>query len=243
MTDITICPHLLVDYNMENPDDIEEQIIIPLREILDEAYLLGIKVYLSEHIINSMRDSFPWDKIENPAWKGYVLGWSTLINKYIEKKVFVINHDLPLTDQPLVCNCISQQINDIFINFLNVFAKDIFAQNHHAEGVISTDACGNNIAYKKIHPVKGKDDLPLVKHPWLRTYDRRLPYNGEHRFIPSADWKLSPTPIRGPGPKYGYRDINGYDWAWDRLHDTHWDVQIGAGRGNYMNISPDGRRI
>lgn len=243
MTNITICPHLLVDYNMNTPEEIEEQIIIPLREMLEEAYSNGIKVYVSEHIITLMRASFPWSNMTHPAWKGYILEWSQLIQTYIEKKVFITHHDLPLTNQNLVCNCISQKTNDIFINFLNVFVQDVFARNLHTEGVISTNACGIGIAYKNIHPVKTKDDLPLVKHPWLRTYDLRLPYTGTHVFIPSSNWKLSPTPIRGLGPKFGFKDINGHDWAWDRLHDDHWDVQMGPGQGNYMNISPDGRVI
>ncbi len=243
MAEVTICPHLLVEYNMADPGDIEEYIISPLREILEDAYSNGIDVVLSVHIIEAMRNSFPWDRMAIPGWRGYIVEWSELIQKYIERKVIITPHELPLTNQELVCDCVSQPINDIFVNFLNVFVKDVFAQDHHAEGIISTSSCGNMIAYKKIHPVKTTDDLPHVKYPWLRTYDSRLPYSGEHVFIPSTNWKLSPNPIRGLGPKFGYKDINGYDWAWDRLHNNHWDVQMGPGLGRYMNISPDGRIV
>lgn len=243
MAEVTICPHLLVNYNMANPADIEEYIIEPLREILQKAYSLEVKVVVSEHIVDAMTNSFPWDKLTVPAWKGYVLGWSDVIRKYIEKKATIIHHEPLSTNNGLVCDCINQHINDVFVHFLSIFAKDVFAQNLHSEGIISTDACGNNIAYKNTHPVKYADDLFHVKYPWLRTYDSRLPYSGEHVFIPPANWKKSPIPIRGTGPKHGYKDIRGYEWEWDTLHRTHWDVQMGGGLRNYMNITPDGRKI
>ncbi|MGX5834042.1 hypothetical protein ACWIJ6_07790 [Aeromonas piscicola] len=244
MAEVTICPHLLVDYSMKDPADIEEYIISPLIEILKGTYSLNIEVVLSKHIVNAMGNSFPWDKMTNPQWRGYLLDWSRVIQKHIETKATIIEHDIHPTaaNQGLVCNCITQQTNDIFVNFLNAFIKDKFAQNLHSEGIISTDQCGHGITYKNTLPVKIIHDLPHVKHPWLRTYNPLLPYNGQYKFEPQTNWKNNPTPIRGPAPNYGYKDIKGYFWEWDTLHKDHWNVQMG-GVGNYMNITPDGRKL
>ncbi|HHO2167786.1 TPA: hypothetical protein ACVBCY_000077 [Aeromonas hydrophila] len=236
MSKLTICPHLLFGYEGQDPEDIEENIILPLRHMLLKAQKLGVDVVLSEFLVEKMMAAFPWHKTSEPEWRGYLLEWNETIMKNIANRTIIVTHENEATNNETVCSEITQEVNDTFVNFLNDFIENRFSVDHHAEGVISTTHCGPRITYKKIYQVTSEDSIYAVIHPWLRIYDMRLPYKGEFPFVPVRNWMNMAIPLRGQ--QHGFIDEQRREWVWDRLHDNHWDVQMIDG---YQNVAPDGR--
>lgn len=236
MSKLTVCPHLLFGYGIQNPDDIEELIIHPLKSILSKAQSLNVPVVFSSHILDLMLEAFPWDRISDPEWSGYLRDWNQVIMQHIAKRCELVEHGLHTQHQKIICTQLTQEINDIFVSFLDTFIVNRFAVNLYSEGIVSSTACGAGITYKKIHSVKCEDDIYPVIYPWLRTHDKRLPYMGQFPFEPVRNWMTLATPPRGVNN--GYIDIRGNEWVWDTLHKDHWDVQM---RNTYENVTPDGR--
>ncbi len=61
----------------------------------------------------------------------------------------------------------------------------------------------------------------------------RLPIGkGSFPFRPPTKW--SGKPVKGGG----FVDKRGHKWTWDKLHQDHWDVQVGE--GEHVNVTPEG---
>jgi hypothetical protein len=83
-------------------------------------------------------------------------------------------------------------------------------------------------------------DAVLVQvDPWFRN---GLPRVGDYPYEPPGSWhKGQPFP-RGTGGR-GFLDVKGRTWIWDR-EEEHWDVQDRRpGRGRYIRVTSDGRRL
>lgn len=69
------------------------------------------------------------------------------------------------------------------------------------------------------------------------------PGDWDPRFISKERWRSEDVFPRQnvPGGQKGQRDRAGRIWLWDRLHYTHWDVQLPG--GGHLNVSADGRLL
>ena len=239
MSRITVCPHYLVDYNLTSPDEIMKEIIKPLYECLSECNSKNIQLVLSKDILDAFELSWPWDQSSDPLWSGHLRDWYYLISPNILKADII---KVPAATVGITPNCslISATTTDMFARFLAVFGSQAMHSGLNEEGIFINTNCAYPVQLQKfcyvINPI---DDLVKVIYPWLRIYNRPLPYDGDYPFIPPTNWRNFSSPIKGT--LRGYLDDAGNSWEWDRMHDDHWDVQHSCARDDYTNISPDGR--
>jgi hypothetical protein len=196
--------------------------------------LRKIDVYVSAEILSYLNQNYPWILMDDPAWKGYILSWYTLIQQKISKIAKIVSS--PVNCNKNSCSGVSLNVSHLFSSFLSSFATLNMPNNMAEEGVISICKCDVEISHPHLFYVKIPSDLNFVEYPWLRIYDKELPPSGNYHFTPPRNWRTQPRPSRGRN--FGYLDDNGVEWCWDTLHKNHWDVQDGS---PYTNVSPDGR--
>ncbi|MDH5415533.1 MAG: hypothetical protein OEW87_15460, partial [Flavobacteriaceae bacterium] len=103
MTRLTICPHYLFEYPRSSPESIEANIIQPLRECLEKAEDNDVDIVMSQEILRRFCDSYPWNLMERPEWKGYILTWHTLITQKIANISIILNIQLSNNCDSAVC--------------------------------------------------------------------------------------------------------------------------------------------
>lgn len=238
MAKLTICPHFLVDYPLSNPQDIENTIIQPLLELLTLAEDNGVSIYLSSEIMEVFEDRYPWHKMNDDMWKGYLNSWYLLITQKLNRNCIFLVGNSPYGSGS--CNVVSSNINAMFQNFLSVFAISNMANGQKKEAIITNNTCGS-APYQELFSFDMPSKIMFVVAPWLRIYKKPLPYTGEFSFIPPQGWEN--MSILPKGTQHGFIDKTGNEWVWDLLHKNHWDVQHPSPRGSYTNICPEGKRL
>ncbi|WP_318496408.1 polymorphic toxin type 17 domain-containing protein [Photobacterium leiognathi] len=241
MVKITICPHFIIDLPQDaTPQDIEANYMQPLISCLDEANERNINIYLSYELVALYENGFPWDRMDNTDWKGYLLDWDASIRS----KLLNISKlkSIPSTNrETVVCNQLSDQVNGLFEALLLALHSSGMPSGMYPEGVIYKSTCGTNSLLTGFHRIEAPSCFDKVEHPWLRIYNQPLPPKGEFPFIPPFNWNHSAIPIRRNNfSNYGYLDAHGNEWEWDTLHDDHWDVQHSNRTNDYTNVNVDG---
>jgi hypothetical protein len=239
MSKITICPHFFIDYNLTSPEEIYREIIKPLYECLDESNKQNIKIVLSKEILLAFGNSYPWVKTADNDWAGHLRDWYALISPSILKaEIINVENAAPIG----ISNCSLTNFStvEMFARFLTVFGSHTMHGGLHEEGVFISNNCVYPAQLQSfLYVIDPRLDLIKVVHPWLRVYKKPLPYEGEFPFIPPKNWRNYSSPIKGT--LRGFLDSSGNIWEWDRMHNDHWDVQHSLTRGDYTNISQDGR--
>ncbi|MFM5554268.1 hypothetical protein ACET6R_08815 [Aeromonas veronii] len=242
MASLTICPHFLTDYKLSSPADVEKDIIKPLIQCLKLADEHNIPLVLSKEILILHRQNYPWNLSADPIWAKYLATWNGFITSYLTKvKIMQVDNFTP--NHTYSCSHLSSNTITAFSKFIEVFGSGKMHGGSHEEGIFISASCNYNTQLDKYHSFSKIDDIVLIKFPWLRIYDRRLPYMGDFPYIPNENWRNFPIPIRSSIPPCGYLDKYGNSWQWDRLHNNHWDVQHPPQKGGYTNVSPDGKVI
>ncbi|MHA3054496.1 hypothetical protein E0H77_11845 [Acinetobacter sp. ANC 4633] len=247
MPDITLCPHYLVDYPYQNASEIEDKIINSLIGIFDIINSNeNMNLVLSEEIYKIYQNTYPWNLYEDEKWSGVLNLWCSAILPELGrvKTLKHPNSKKEISEKP--CKILSDSIQMIFEDFLEVFGKYRIAKMKHEEAIFSHENCGYPADYKGYLILDEKLlNVEILLNPWLRVYPNniKLPTSGEYQFIPPNTWSNSLTPIRHHKAPYGFIDHNGHIWKMDLLHKDHWDVQLSSesSRGNYLNITPEGR--
>ncbi|HGW5131453.1 TPA: hypothetical protein ACNIH0_002818, partial [Acinetobacter baumannii] len=250
MADITLCPHYLVDYPYDSVEDIENNIInnlIQLIEVLDCNE--NIKLTLSEEIFSLSQTSYPWNLYEDEKWSGVLNLWSSIILPVLGRSKFIRHEVNESLNTPDYCQYVSNKNKIIFESFLEHFGKYYICREKHEEGIFIHESCSYPKEYRGFLIVNHNfDNLKVLKNSWLRNYPEGvlLPLEGDYKFNPPYNWHNFLTPIKNTREPYGYIDDEGKVWKWDLLHNDHWDVQLssdGSSRGNYLNITPEGKLL
>ncbi|MDR7654237.1 polymorphic toxin type 17 domain-containing protein [Acinetobacter junii] len=251
MPEITLCPHYLVDYPYENPDDIENNIIHQLLELIeiiesDDNIILVV----SKEILEISTNGYPWNLFEDNKWEGVLTLWSSIISPFLIRSKPLSHECQELVVETKLCKHTSDKVYSIFENFLKIFGKYSIAKKKHEEAIFTDNIlCSYPSEYKEFLIVNNTyHNLNILKNPWLRVYplDSLLPIKGEYKFIPPSNWRDSLTPFKNHKEPYGYIDNLGRVWKWDLQHKDHWDVQLcskESSRGNYLNITPNGELL
>ncbi len=242
MVRITVCPHHLVDLPTDkNAKYIEINYITPLIDCVSEAVDKKIDIFLSKEILDRYDESFPWNKLQEREWRGYVLKWNELIQSILIKNSKIKSSPIINGSSINCCNVSSRHVNELFEAFLIKLGSSGLPNGMHQEGIISSDFCGTSSITDNFQLVYSCNDLIKVCYPWLRVYKKDLPYEGEFPFVPDDNWLQTGTPIRRSNfSNKGYLDVHGNEWTWDTLHNDHWDVQHSKRPNDYTNVNIDG---
>ncbi len=238
MPKFTLCPHFLVNYAYDNPLEIEQKIIKPLLDCLTQAQNLGIELVLATEILRYYEESYPWNKMSDPKWTGYIRDWHLLITTHLHKANFVSVNDVHLSKENRNCAIISTKIKQLFNQFLSVFGSAKMPNKNHDEAIFIADQCHYPSTFQRYYLFQVPDHLDKVEYPWLRIYKKPLPPKGDFPFIPPNDWRKYTAPKRSIS--HAYVDKQGNEWKWDQLHNNHWDVQFPNAK-SYKNVTPNGR--
>ena len=243
MSKITLCPHYLVNYPYQDADDIEANLIDILVNFLDLIEEENIGLTLSQVIYDYFHETFPWNLPNDGEWGATLGDWRSAIFPALARAELV-NHDLMNTSEDS-CEKLSEDIQAIFNSFLDTFGKKGIANQLNEEAIFVNKVCSYPANYKSFLIVdESFNNLNILAFPWLRIYpsSRVLPTEGEFKFIPPDNWKDSLQPLKSTQSPYGFIDYEGKVWCWDKLHKNHWDVQksVNSGRGEYVNVSPEG---
>lgn len=234
MSRVTVCPHFLCGYNLNDPKLIEREFIAPLVDFLDKAHYNNIQIFFYNKVLDHVIHTYPWDKMSDPSWKGYLIDWNTLIQQKILKRCCIVNSAIQINSN-YCCPFLLSPIDSLFHQFLGWFLTKNMPGNDSEEGVFSGAQCKDHYFSLGCYALNDPHKLNFIKYPWLRIYDHNLPTGGEYFFVPPLDWRSSSCQRKGTA--YGYLDSRGVEWVWDKLHKDHWDVQDGS---PYKNVSPDG---
>lgn len=248
MCDATMCPHLLLCTEDTDPLTFETTYLSAAISHFESCRENAVRLRLPSSVVQYVTNNYPWSRITEANWKGFLLDWWARLQPLLEFVSYPLEDraagDLP-EDRP-DCLASHEQIQEIWCEWL-----DLLAQGHtfagrfdRGIGVCSTLHQPNVPLFSMCNQfviVENAQDWSLVKHPWLRMYDERLPVAGDYPFAPAADWADLAGPKRAGAPSYGYMDIQGREWVWDRLHDNHWDVQ--QQDGSHLNVTPSGRLL
>lgn len=241
MVRITVCPHFLVELPQKaDAKYIERNYIAPLISLVQEAKDSKVVICLSKELVDIYDNGFPWNKMTDSNWKGYLLDWDRSIRS--ELLLHARISSVPaVSSNNVVCNQLSVNVNRLFEAVLLKLGSVGMPGGMFPEGIISNDNCGNSGIISSFHLVKSKVDFEKVCFPWLRIYNQPLPTGGKFPFVPPSGWNLSSVPIRGNRfSNNGYVDSVGNEWEWDNLHKDHWDVQLSQKKGVYINVNTDG---
>lgn len=241
MVRVTICPHFLVELPQHvDANYIEKNYIYPLTTRVQEAKKQKIDICLSSQLVELYNASFPWNRMSDSSWKGYLLDWDRSIRS--ELLSYAKISSIPATTSGnAVCKQLSIDVNGLFEALLLKLGSGGMPSGMHPEGVISNNNCGKEVILAPFQLVKSESDFEKVKFPWLRIYNQPLPTVGEFPFVPPGNWVLSSSPIRNSRfSNYGYVDSAGNEWEWDKLHMDHWDVQHSSNTRDYTNVNIDG---
>lgn len=239
MAELTICPHFLMDYNLTTPEQVEKEIIGPLIKCLKKAKEDNIQLVLSKEILIEHRNNYPWSLGVDPLWSKHLSLWNTYITSYIGKATILdVPHSSPKTTKN--CNTIQATTSLMFARFLEVFGKGTMPGGEHEEAIYVTGNCQYPTDLHKYLIVTTPNDFNKIIFPWLRFYNKKLPYKGEFPFVPPIDWRKHPKPSKASYSPYGFLDNVGNVWQWDHFHGEQWDVQHSEGYGNYSNVNCEG---
>ncbi|EGR2773254.1 hypothetical protein QRC92_003945 [Vibrio parahaemolyticus] len=241
MVRVTVCPHFLVDLPQDvEAKYIESNYISPLISCVNEAKSRSVDICLSKEIVELYNNGFPWNKVNDPEWKGYLIDWDSSIRSHLLSYAKV-SRVPAISSGNTICNLLSTQVNELFEALLIKLGSGGMPSNLHPEGVISMNECGNSTLLSLFQRVQSVGDFERVIYPWMRIYNQPLPTSGDFPFIPPSNWTLSITPIRRSNfSNNGYVDNVGNEWQWDRFHNDHWDVQHSSRTGDYTNVNTDG---
>lgn len=243
MVRVTICPHFLVELPQDvDASYIEKNYIVPLTASVQEAKKQQIDICLSKELVALYDNSFPWNRMTDSIWKGYLIDWDNSIRS--ELLSYAKISSVPATSSGnVVCNLLSNQVNALFEALLLKLGSGGMPSGMHPEGVISNQSCGKAGILASFQLVISKSDFEKVKFPWVRIYNQPLPTGGEFPFVPPKHWTLSSSPIRSSRfSNNGYVDSVGNEWEWDKLHKDHWDVQHSSRTQDYTNVNVDGSK-
>lgn len=240
MAKVTFCPHHILAITEEtSPEVIEKFFIRPLVDFLKSAFDNELSVCVSQKIMTEFENTHPWRLMRDPHWEKWISDWYSIL-KPLLSKAEILKHSVSEEEGTNRCDGLSTHINNIFNNFLDVIATHTLPDDFNEEAIYTpTPWCAN---YNDFITINSIEQIKFAKYTWYKIYPSTLPCQGEFPFVPPVIWKRSTVPNRGNAPGYGYMDSNRREWIWDTLHDNHWDVQNpGGGRGNYTNVSPEGR--
>lgn len=242
MVKVTICPHFLVDLpTTQSALYIEKYYISPLIACVTEAIRLNIYICLSKELIELYNNGFPWNRMSDNSWKGYLLDWDSSIRSTLISNAKISSVPAVQISNGNICTTLSTQVNALFEALLIKLGSGGMPSNLNPEGVISKPLCGSNSLLSSFKRIELPADFEQVLHPWLRIYEQPLPPIGEYPFIPPSNWIRSSIPARRSNySNNGYLDHQGNEWEWDRLHNNHWDVQHSNNTDDYTNVNTDG---
>lgn len=223
-------------YKFSAPEEIGEKIIYPLRIIAGAAIDRCLPIQISKQIVELSREKYPWNLSEDPKWRGYLLEWNMVLVPILNKSDLIDSSSKTATIRTLCEKIDDERILGLYEEFLKLFSSNKMPRGISEEGIISDRCCLAAAENYKCVPIFSAADLDLVKFPWLRLYDKRLPPIGDYPFVPPADWKKLGIPPKGKS--HGYLDAKNVEWVWDNLHKNHWDVQDGS---PYKNVTPEGK--
>lgn len=239
MTKITFCPHHILDIDTSlEPKVIEAFFVSPLVDFIKSANAHGMKVSISQSLLETFEDKHPWSLCESPEWNKWIADWYGVLKPLLDEMEIIV-HSTGNTTNTVRCTGISVEVNDMLCGFLDTIATHGFHDGSNEEAIYTpTPWC---TGFNDFITVKKTEDIKFAKYTWYRIYPDNLPCAGAFPFIPPLNWRRSADPAKAGGPNYGYLDSQRREWQWDRLHDNHWDVQNpGGGRDNYTNVSPEG---
>jgi len=240
MTAVIVCPHYLFLNSVQGKSapDIEEEVFTPLLKILEKCLRHNINVYYSLDTMEHIDNNFPWNLSNDIQWKGFIRDWYTYIVTHLSKYGYIL--DGPIKHRGYKrCLNLDLTVDSLFENELNRFLDKKNAAGIIVKGVVARSACKSKLSCNDFMVVLTPDDLRMVKYPWLRVIDKRLPVNGDHPFIPPVDWSKYKAPKRGNNN--GYLDNSNQEWIWDKLHKDHWDLQINGGK-SHINVLTNGKK-
>jgi hypothetical protein len=220
---------------MIEPSDFEDIFINQVRSHLEQCGRLKIQLQISRPILDRIMERYPWDRMADPKWKGWILDWQAAVLSELDKRT--VNHETQINgvdgDTPLKAD----DLWDVWCAFLNWWENGIVLGGKYSKGIGAHDChavCDSPHACGKFHVIPSSE-WRLIAYPWLQRYSQDLPTSGEFFFVPPVQW----TNAQLHGPQHGFLDIDGNEWCWDMLHQNHWDVQLR--QGGYRNVSTDGR--
>jgi hypothetical protein len=212
-----------------------------LLSCVNEAIKLDIYICLSKELVELYSNGFPWNRMNDDGWKGYLLDWDSSIRSSLLSNAKISSVPAVPTTSGNICQTLSTQVNSLFEALLIKLGSGGMPSNLNPEGVISKPLCGSNNLLSSFKRIEQPSDFDQVLYPWLRIYNQPLPPVGELSFTPPSNWIQSSAPIRRSNySNNGYLDIQGNEWEWDRMHDNHWDVQHSNKTNDYTNVNTDG---
>lgn len=232
---VTICPQFLFIKGGMLPERIEIEYINPLSQLLAAISENKIDLILEGEILTLARDQFPWNKMSDDHWKGYLLDWNILINSRISRIGVIINSANITKFDTIKCRMLAPNIQRLFSRLLSNFGSKKLPNGSYEEGIYVHSTCDNKPNFFNFNNTA---ELTKIEFPWLQIYNVNLPTSGEFSFTPPANWRRRKTPLCGK--QYGFIDRNHNEWTWDKSHNNHWDVQQ-ANKKTHLNVSTDGR--
>lgn len=249
MCEACMCPTMLLIEN-EDPRAFQNGKIHALLQHIDYCNRYGIKVRWHERLINALisKPFPPWDYLQDNRWRPYVLNWQeTVMGPLNRGRLGSIDRcRLPEDPVAVVIGCFAgedEDISRIWICWLEAWKARADCPID-SKGIAASECCERfeHAAYPKcddIAIIVENDEWRLVKYPWLRFYDSRLPEDGDFPFRPHSNWRELDHPPRGDGN--GLLDVEGNEWQWREHHGYHWDVQLIHTHGEHKRVTPDGR--
>ena len=240
MTKVTFCPHHIFGISSDiEPEAIEIYYIAPLIEFIKSAKKESLQICISHSLMEEFEQNYPWNMLTEKAWEKWINDWYGSL-KAAFKDLDIIVHENNTDNRDVRCNALSEEVNALFNSFLAEIGTHSLHDHSNEESVFAASPWCS--AYDDFIKIECADNIKFAKHTWYKIYPDNLPCTGEIPFVPPERWRTSSQPRRENAPHSGYIDIESRAWRWDRLHRDHWDVQNpGGGRGNYKNVTPDGR--
>jgi len=239
MPKLTFCPHhiLNIDSNLD-PKVIETFYVLPLVSFIRDAKNLGLRVSISQDLLEMFDDMHPWSLSEDPKWRKWIVDWYGSLKPLLDDMDIVI-HPASNVNSVVRCNGLSADVNKVFNDFLDHIATHTFHDKTNEEAIYTpTPMCLN---YNDYINIKQPKDIRFAKYTWYKIYPENLPCSGVFPFVPPQHWRKSAVPSRAGKPNFGYLDDQRREWHWDKYHNDHWDVQNpGGGLDDYTNVTPEG---
>lgn len=235
MTEGTICPKLLCHWEVIEPAEFENVFITQVLLHLEKCTELNIQLQISGPVLDHIFERYPWDRLEDPNWRGWIFDWQAAVLSKLEKNR--VDHSTQASRVHGSSPLFNDPIWDLWCAFLKSWETGAAWDGKYLKGIGvhgCASTCHSPLACGKFHLVLSSH-WRLIAFPWLQRYNPNLPTSGEFPFVPPEHW----TNAQLHGPQNGFLDIRGNEWCWDRFHQDHWDVQLQ--QGGYHNVSKDGR--
>jgi hypothetical protein len=243
MIEATICPKELVSPNPVSPHnlhELERLLIFPLVRFIESCDELGVKIVFSNDLLCLIQEEAPWQECNDPEVRTFLETWiSGVISPLLKLENINTNGNVP---DPL-CGLLGNNIGAHFKELLQSKQSDlpttILGKWHF--GVFVKNGCAECVECTSCINIDSGDDVFKIKYPWYLIYPVDLPWQGDVPFRPPANWEFLNTPKRHTD--HGYLDENGRSWGKDKFHGNHWDVQLGGGAGDYLNVGYKGNLL